>query len=147
MSEKKYVIADEQGYFSKCFSNMTDASQNIEDLYKSDVDDRTIYVHATPITMTQQQFDSIMGDESIAHVSDLPDELYEGGQIHIEVHPVEPECTEDQHGWKEIELHGHGAGIITVDQCVHCGLKRHQDTYAQCDQCSEQDLWAIKYVQ
>ena len=142
----KYTIADEGGLFKGLYSSMTEACEEFRKENQDAVDDRTLFYHVNPIAMTQEQYDKVPKDEEIAHVSDLPEGLDEGGQIHLAVDPIEPECTEDEHEWKEIEFHGHGAGIITVDQCVHCELKRRQDTYAQCGECAEQDLWEITYI-
>ena len=149
----KYVIADDQGYFANLQPSVTKAVAEFKKLYKNDVENETIFVHATQLVMTEKQHADILDGELLGHLSNVPDYIYEqdtliSGSRHIEIHPTEPDCDLDYnqtHEWKEIELHGNGASVIIVDQCTRCDLKRTKNTYAQCHECGQQDLETVKY--
>ena len=74
----------------------------------------------------------------------------------VAVDPEEPECSEDEHNWTAPHdlvgglesnpgVFGHGGGVIIVEVCSHCGLRRDTDTWAQDRQTGEQGLNSVTY--
>ena len=87
---------------------------------------------------------------------------YDGEQIFIEAsetltfHPVEPDCSDDEHIWKSpfevlggIEenpgVWGNGGGVIIKRVCPKCGQYKIIDTWAQNPENGIQGLESIKY--
>ena len=66
-----------------------------------------------------------------------------GGTVQID--PVEPDCTESEHSWEDGQPHGHGGGVIYVDTCRYCGLKRQTDTWAHRSDTGEEGLTEVQY--
>ena len=65
--------------------------------------------------------------------------------VRVQVDPEEPTCREDSHAWVREADVGHGGGVMMVDLCAHCGVRRTIDTWAQ-DPCTgQQGLKSITY--
>lgn len=64
-------------------------------------------------------------------ISETPGERIYGDPIHVEIEldPDEPSCTQGEHDWISGQSYGsdHG-GVISTDECSHCGLQRTTDT-------------------
>lgn len=60
------------------------------------------------------------------------------------IDPEEPECTEDDHDWREGQARANGGGVISTDTCETCGLRRTTDGWAQ-DDCGRQGLTSVSY--
>ncbi len=50
-------------------------------------------------------------------------------RLRVEVEPLEPECTEDDHRWVDGPIYSSGGGICYRDTCSHCGLAKRVDTW------------------
>ena len=77
-------------------------------------------------------------------------------KVTIDIDPIEPICTKDDHDWQApIELvggieenpgvQGHGGGVIIHEICVHCATHRRTDTWAQNPATGEQGLDSVSY--
>lgn len=65
--------------------------------------------------------------------------------ITIRVDPEEPECSEDEHNYRQTGVHGHGGGVIVTEACEHCGVTRRTNTWAQRPDTGEQGLRSVSY--
>lgn len=63
----------------------------------------------------------------------------------IDVDPVEPKCTAAEHDWTEESVRGHGGGVVVVEVCAHCGVRKVTDTWAQDRETGEQGLTSVSY--
>ena len=77
-------------------------------------------------------------------------------RIRVPIEPTEPECTSDDHDWRNPlsvvgglkenpGVYGHGAGVTITEVCKHCGWYRITDTWAQDPSTGEQGLESIEY--
>lgn len=65
--------------------------------------------------------------------------------VTVAIGPDEPECSEGEHSWKDEGVRGHGGGVVIVEACKHCGVKRITDTWAQRPDTGEQGLTSTRY--
>lgn len=72
----------------------------------------------------------------------------------VEIEPSVPDCEgHDEHDWRpgpggcgeNPGVWGHGGGVVIVEICAHCGLKRTTDTWAQNMATGEQGLVSVTY--
>lgn len=74
----------------------------------------------------------------------------------IQVDPIEPDCTADEHDWQSPirvvgglhenpGVYGHGGGVVFTEVCAHCGCYRITDTWAQRSDTGEQGLRSLEY--
>ena len=76
----------------------------------------------------------------------LDGEQAPGRQLVIEVPPPEPTCPGHRaHSWADGSVQGHGGGVITVEMCRRCGVRRTVDTWATDSETGEQGLRTIRY--
>jgi len=69
----------------------------------------------------------------------------DGADNTVTIDPTEPKCAEGHdHEWKDGGVHGNGGGVVSTDVCVHCGLVRATDTWAQ-DGNGQRGLTSILY--
>lgn len=72
--------------------------------------------------------------------------------------PVAPQCSRKKHYWHSphsivggIEenpgVWGHGGGVIILEVCKHCGVRKRTDTWAQNPLNGQQGLNSIRYDQ
>src|SRR5438067_469361 len=96
-------------------------------------------------------------DVYVQEIDEDGEEVGDRQCIKIAIEPDEPECSDgNEHDWQSphsllggIEenpgVWGHGGGVIITEVCVHCGIYRDTDTWAQDMSTGEQGLRSINY--
>lgn len=65
----------------------------------------------------------------------------------ITVDPDEPACVhEDGHHWTHQSVVGNGGGVVVLECCDRCAIKRETDTWAQDPSTGDQGLESVRYL-
>lgn len=128
-----YEIRDEGGSDPLSATTPEVAVREARQLLRSvEIEDntRTVWLHAEVFIRGQDEDGE--DDELIAHLCERID-------------PVEPACDGPDHDWREIQVQGHGGGVIVTDRCRYCDAIRETDTWAQDSYTGEQGLCSVYY--
>lgn len=61
------------------------------------------------------------------------------------IEPTVPECSDADHAWEDLHVHGNGGGVLIVSSCPHCACTRTVNTWAHDPSTGEQGLESVTY--
>lgn len=67
--------------------------------------------------------------------------------VKVAIHPIEPSCEAGHaHAWLDGEPSGSGGGLLYIDVCRRCGVKKSTDTWASDPADGQQGLTQVAYL-
>lgn len=67
-------------------------------------------------------------------------------RLRVAVEAEEPDCSEDDHDWRDGPVYGSGGGVCYRQTCQHCGLVKRVDTWATDPADGSQGHASVEYL-